>query len=194
MKEYEIISNSMNFVANYIGEISKELDFESITRLIDKIVSARRIFLLGAGRSGLEARAFAMRLMHLGFDVHIVGDVTSPVPEDEDLVIVISGSGDTPSVVNTALSIQKKGATLAAITIHKNSTVGRMSNMVIVIPVNIENIDYNIREHMLPMGTLFEVTVHVFLDAIISQLKERTGTTEAMMKDRHMLSEYVGII
>jgi len=194
MKEYEIVSNSMNFVADYIKNISKELDFESITKLIDKIVSTRRIFLLGAGRSGLEARAFAMRLMHLGFDVHIVGDATSPVPEDEDLVIVISGSGDTPSVINTALLIQKKGATLAAITIYKNSTVGRMSNMVIVVPVNIENIDYSVREHMLPMGTLFEVTVHVFLDAIISQLKERTGTTEAMMKDRHMLSEYVGII
>ncbi len=85
MKEREIMSEHMNFVSDYIKKISKELDMKNVNRLIEEIIHTKRIFLMGAGRSGFEARAFAMRLMHLGFDVHVVGDVTAPTPTSEDL-------------------------------------------------------------------------------------------------------------
>ena len=100
MKERDIISESMNFVAEYIKKLSKELDYENIDKLIDEVMNVKRIFLMGAGRSGLEARVFAMRLMHLGFDVHAIGEATAPVPTQEDLVIIISGSGKTQSVLD----------------------------------------------------------------------------------------------
>lgn len=189
MKEREIMSEHMNFVSDYIKTISKKLDKENINKLINEIINTKRIFLMGAGRSGLEARAFAMRLMHLGFDVHIIGDVTTPVPTKEDLVIIISGSGKTQSIVDLGTDIKGKGPKMAIITTNKDYYL--ILDMAIIIPVIIEDIDKDLRECFLPMGTLFEVVSHIFLDAIISELKYRTGTTEAKMKDRHMFSEYM---
>lgn len=192
MKEREIMSEHMNFVSDYIKKISKELDSEKVNKLINQIINTKRIFLMGAGRSGLEARAFAMRLMHLGFDVHVIGDVAAPVPTREDLVIIISGSGKTQSIVDLGSYIKGKGPKMAIITRNKDYSL--ILDMAIIIPVKIKDIDKDLRECFLPMGTLFEAVSHIFLDAIISELKYRTGTTEAKMKDRHMFSEYVGIL
>ncbi len=84
---------------------------------------------------------------------------------------------------------------MAIITTNKDySIIVDINFIAIVIPVIVEHIDKDLREGFLPMGTLFEIVSHIFLDAIISELKYRTKTTEAMMKDRHVLSEYVGII
>lgn len=192
MKEREIMLEYMNFVSDYIKTISKKLDSENVNSLINEIIDAKRIFLIGAGRSGLEARAFAMRLMHLGFDVYVVGDVTTPVPTNEDLVIIISGSGETQSIVDLGTSIKEKEPKMAVITTNKDCPL--ILDIAIIIPVMTEDIDKDLRECFLPMGTLFEAISHIFLDAIISELKYRTGTTEVKMKDRHMLSEYVGIL
>ena len=194
MKEREIMSEYMNFVSDYIKKISKELDSENVNRLINEIIDVKKIFLMGAGRSGLEARAFAMRLMHLGFDVYVIGDATTPVPTKEDLVIIISGSGETQSVLDLGINIKSKGPKMAIITTNKDYSHTKILDMTIIIPVMIKDIDKDLRECFLPMGTLFEAVSHIFLDAIISELKYRTGTTEAKMKDRHMLSEYVGIL
>ncbi len=147
---------------------------------------------MGAGRSGLEGRMFAMRLMHLGFDVHVIGDVTAPVPTREDLVIIISGSGNIRSIVDLGTAIKGKGPKMAIITTNKDYSL--ILDTTMIIPVMIEDIDKDLKEYFLPMGTLFEAVTHIFLDAIISELKYRTGTTEVNMKDRHMLSEYVGIL
>lgn len=193
-KEREIISEHMNFVSDYIKTISKKLDSENVNKLINEIINTKRIFLMGAGRSGLEARVFAMRLMHLGFDAYIIGDVTTPVPTKGDLVIIISGSGKTRSIVNLGTSLKDKDPKMIVMTTNKDSYLAKISDIIIIIPVVIEDINKDLRECFLPMGTLFEAVSHIFLDAIISELKYRIGTTEAKMKDRHMLSEYVGVL
>ena len=196
MNERKILSEHMNFVSDYIKTISKKLDTEKVDELIEQIINTkrliRRIFLMGSGRSGLEARAFAMRLMHLGFDTHVVGDVTAPVPTKEDLVIIISGSGKTRSIVDLGTVIKSKGPKMVIITANKDYSL--ILDMAIIIPIIKEDIDKDLRECFLPMGTLFEAVVHIFLDAIVSELKYRTGTTETNMKDRHILSEYVGTL
>lgn len=192
MEERGIIPEHMNFISDYIRAISKVLDSKNVNKLIDEIIHAKRIFLMGAGRSGLEARAFAMRLMHLGFNVHVVGEVTAPTPTSDDLVIIISRSGKTPSIIDLGTVIKSKNPTMAIITTNKDYSL--ILDIAIIIPVIIEDMDKNLRECFLPMGTLFEAVSHIFLDAIISELKNRSGTTEEMMKDRHMLSEYVGVL
>ncbi len=193
-QQREIVSESMNFVSAYIKKISEYIYSEDVGNFINEIIDANRIFLVGAGRSGLEARAFAMRLMHLGFDTHAIGDATAPLPTTGDLVIIISGSGNTRSIIDLGTSIKIKGPKMAIITTNKESSLGKISDIVVIIPVIIEDIDKNLREYFLPLGTLFEAITHIFLDAIISELKYRNGITEVNMKDRHLLSEYAGIL
>jgi len=69
---------------------------EKLTQTLDK---ASRIFVTGAGRSGLVARFFSMRLMHAGYNVYIVGEIVTPSIQKGDLFIVITGSGETETMI-----------------------------------------------------------------------------------------------
>lgn len=179
----------LDFVSDHIQGTLLKLDKESIDTFIGELISSRnrKIFLLGAGRSGLEARGFAMRLMHLEFDVYVIGDIVTP-PVNDGLVIAISGSGETIPVVDLAESIRFECYKLIVITTNENSSLGKISDLVIKVPIKNEN------NNILPMGTIFEAVSHIFLDAVISKLMITFGITEEYMKNRHGLSEYAGLL
>ena len=168
---------SMNFIAEHIKKVALMLDTGSVSALIDSIMGAKRIFLMGAGRSGLAAKAFAMRLMHMGFQVHVVGETTAPAVQPDDLVIAVSGSGETTSIANLGTISKKIGSKLASITSNKDSTLGKISDIVVIIPGG--------QTQVAPLGTLFEISALVFLDSVISELMVRTGASEADLKMKH---------
>lgn len=197
-KECEATIASMNFIAEHIKRIASNLDTCSVTALVNGIMNSRKIFLLGAGRSGLAARAFAMRLMHMGFSVYVVGETTTPAVEPDDLVIAVSGSGETPSIASLGSVAKKIGSRLATITSNKDSSLGKISDIVVIIPgrtkEDITYEDYHERrmmgyQQLAPLGTIFEISALVFLDAVISELMVRTGASEAELKKRHTLFE-----
>lgn len=189
---------SMNLIADHIKSAASRLDEASVIALVNGIMSAKKIFLMGAGRSGLAAKAFAMRLMHMGFDVYVVGETTTPAVQTDDLVIAVSGSGETPSIANLGKISKKIGSKLATITSNKDSTLGGISDIVVVVPgrtkedINYE--DYHERRmigypQLAPLGTMFEISALVFLDAVISELMVRKGLSEADLKSRHTVFE-----
>lgn len=197
-KECEATIASMSLVAEHINKVASGLDTVSVKNLVDEIIKSKKIFLMGAGRSGLAAKAFAMRLMHMGFNVYVVGETTTPAVQVDDLVIAVSGSGETPSIANLGAIAKKIGSKLATITSNKDSTLGRNSDVVVVVPgrtkedVNYE--DYQERRMMgypqlAPLGTIFEISALVFLDAVISELMVKTGASEAELKKRHTVFE-----
>ncbi len=197
-KDCEATLASMNLVADHIKKVAAKLDTASVTELVNSIMGAKRIFLMGAGRSGLAARAFAMRLMHLGFYVHVVGETTAPAVQPEDLVIAVSGSGETTSIANLGAIAKKIGSKLATITSNRDSTLGKISDVIIVIPgrpkEDIDYEDYQERRmigytQLAPLGTIFEISALVFLDAVISELMVKTGASEAELKKRHTVFE-----
>ncbi|MFZ3383638.1 MAG: 6-phospho-3-hexuloisomerase [Candidatus Methanoperedens sp.] len=197
-KECEATIVSMNLIADHIKKVASKLDTGSVTSLVNGIMDSKRIFLMGAGRSGLAARAFAMRLMHLGFNVYFVGETTTPAVQPEDLVIAVSGSGGTPSIASLGMISKKIGSKLAVITSNKDSTLGGISDIVVIIPgrpkEDIVYEDYQERRmvgypQLAPLGTIFEISALVFLDAVISELMVRTGASEAELKKRHTVFE-----
>jgi 6-phospho-3-hexuloisomerase len=194
----EATKASMNFIAEHIKKVATKLDTGSVSDLLDNIMGTKKIFLMGAGRSGLAARAFAMRLMHMGFMVHVVGETTAPAVQIDDLVIAVSGSGETPSIANLGAISKKLGSKLATITSNKDSMLGRISDVVVIIPgrpkEDIDYEDYQERRmigytQLAPLGTVFEISALVFLDAVISELMVRTGASEAELKKRHTVFE-----
>ncbi|TRZ90728.1 MAG: 6-phospho-3-hexuloisomerase [Methanosarcinales archaeon] len=189
---------SMNFIAEHIKKVALKLDTGSVSALVDSIMGAKRIFLMGAGRSGLAAKAFAMRLMHMGFRVHVVGETTAPAVQQDDLVIAVSGSGETTSIANLGVISKKIGSKLATITSNKDSTLGNISDVVVIIPgrpkEDMDYEDYQERRmigstQLAPLGTVFEISALVFLDAVISELMVRTGASEAELKMQHAVFE-----
>jgi len=120
VNDCEDVLLSMKMIAVNLSEIIDRLDREAIKSMIQKIMEGERIFLMGAGRSGLVAKAFAMRLMHLGFSVYVVGETTTPAVRPEDVVIAISGSGETHSIADLGKIVKDIGSTLITVTSKKN--------------------------------------------------------------------------
>jgi 6-phospho-3-hexuloisomerase len=149
-----------------------------LTLLLDK---AARIFVAGAGRSGLIARFFAMRLVHSGYDVSVVGEIVTPSIKKGDLLIIISGSGETEQLVAFTKRAKEIGATIILITAKSGSTIGDMADAVFQIG---RSEQYG-KTLGMPMGTVFELSTLLFLEATISHIIHEKGIPEEVMRERH---------
>ncbi len=151
---------------------------KQLTAMVDK---ASRIFISGAGRSALVARFFAMRLMHGGYNVFVVGEIVTPSLQKGDLLIVISGSGETETMIAFAKRAKELGAEIVLISSRTSSTLGDMSNT--VIPIG--KPDMYGKVVGMPMGTVFELSTLIFLEATISHIIHEKGIPEEEMRGRH---------
>lgn len=153
---------------------------------LDALQPARRVFLYGRGRSGFVARAFAVRLMHLGYQTYVVGEtITAPVKKD-DVVLLVSGSGSTYPVVMTAELGRRQGATVVSITAQPESEIARLAH----VAVNLIPPEGNgERARLAPLGTVFETSAWLFFDAVVALLMERLGESEIAMRKRHATLE-----
>lgn len=162
-------------------------DRENLRKFIDFIERAKRVFLIGIGRSGLVARAFAMRLMHLGYEAFVMGETITPRIESRDLLIAISGSGETGYVVAVAKKAKEIGAKVVAITSSENSTLSRLSDFSIVLKSKFGEE----AKKVAPMGTLFEVMALLFLDGTIAEIMEEKNLREEDLAKRHTIENEV---
>jgi 6-phospho-3-hexuloisomerase len=182
MNSAEISSLVVQELARTLGAISPE-DGEA---LVDAILKARKVFVAGAGRSGFMVRAFAMRLMHMGFDAFVVGESVTPNLEKGDLLVIGSGSGETGSLVSMATKAKKLEAGLALVTIFPESSMGALADLVVQIPAPTAKSEAQTGfVSMQPMGSLFEQSLLLFLDAVIVRLMERQGKDSKTMFMRH---------
>ncbi len=188
----------MSSIAEYIAKVANEIDPEMTVRFLKLLTSAlankNKILVVGAGRSGLVARAFAMRLMHLGFDVYVVGETITPSVKEGDLLIAVSGSGSTQIVLSVASAAKKAKATVIAVTSFEDSPLGKISDFVVKIPGRTKvatETDYFARqvmglyEPLAPLGTLFEDTAMIFFDGVVYALMNLLGVREEDLKKRH---------
>lgn len=159
---------------------------ERIEALVTALEPAHRVFLYGRGRSGFVARAFAVRLMHLGYQTFVVGEtITAPVQKD-DVVICVSGSGTTYPVVMTAELGRRLGAKVIAVTMAPESEVANLAHVVVpLVPGELNGR----RAKLAPLGTLFETAAWLFFDAVVALLMERLGIDEKAMAERHATLE-----
>lgn len=164
-------------ISSNINDVESQL-VQQLLKIIHTTKS--NIFITGAGRSKLVGKFFAMRLMHLGKTAHIVGGLCTPSIQPGDILIVISSSGETVSTITICEQAKKFGGYLVLLTSNLNGHLAKLSNL--VIPINAKNhkqIDYA------PMGTVFEITTLVFLEAFIGKYMLDYDFTEEQLKKRH---------
>jgi 6-phospho 3-hexuloisomerase len=191
----EIWRKTIRHIANNIEKSADQVDSDSVDSFLKAIVAANRVFIYGAGRSGLAARAFAMRLVHLELSTFVIGETITPSTRENDFFICISGSGETSSVIDYARSAKKVGCAVACITSYPESTLAKLADLVIQVKgktkKDIREGDYEARqiegEHstLTPMGTLFEDVSMVFFDGMIAELMSRLDMSESSMMKKH---------
>ncbi|MBO0985594.1 6-phospho-3-hexuloisomerase [Rathayibacter sp. SD072] len=148
------------------------------------LADADRVFVHGAGRSGLALRMTAMRLMHLGLVVHVVGDVTTPAIREGDVLLTASGSGTTGGIVRAAQSAVDAGARVAAITTAAGSPLAELASAVVIVPAA-EKLDRSGIASAQYSGGLFEQVVVLAGDALFHALWKRRGESADELWPRH---------
>jgi 6-phospho-3-hexuloisomerase len=171
----ETVASEMNTVLSQVRE-------DEALMFSQKLLAAKRIFVTGEGRSGLMGKAFAMRLMHGGFNVYVIGETITPSIEAGDLLIAISGSGSTGAIYQFAIKAKEAGAQVLLVTTNKESKIGSISDGTLVIPAATKYSRPEEPETIQPLGNQFDQAVHLVLDAII------IGTLQ-MSKDQPSFAE-----
>lgn len=159
------------------------IDEGAIQAAVKAITAAKRVFVYGVGRSGLVARAFAMRLTQLGLDTFFIGETITPIVKSGDLVVVVSNTGSTMSAVQSANIARRVGARVLAVVGSRHSKLAQAANVVLTIE---EEKDEK-RAKFAPLGTLFEDTALVLLDGIVADVMAGLRETESSMRGRHAI-------
>lgn len=172
-----------------ISDTMNELDYDKVNFLIDRLMQhrseKRKILIVGVGRSGLVGRAFALRLLYLGFTVYVTNETIVPSIERGDLVFTISGSGKTKLPITIAEMAKSLQAKVFIITSYPDSPLGKYADLIIEIPGRREVVleeEYLARqligydEPAHPTGATFERSCMIFLDCIITELIARIGS------------------
>lgn len=153
-------------------------------RPVSLLVDADRIFVVGEGRSGLAVRMFAMRLMHLGYQVYVVGETTTPALRRGDLLIACSGSGATSAVLAMTTTAHRAGGRIVAVTTAPESSLGQVADVVITILAAAKH-DHSQQHSEQFAGSLFEQAALLLFDAMTYALMHNLDKTTETLWSMH---------
>jgi len=177
-------------VEDMLAEIDRTLahiDTGCLERAMRDLGDADRIFIAGAGRSGLVMRSFAIRLMHMGKQVFVVGENVTPGIGEGDLLVIGSGSGRTDSLVAFAQKAKSVGSRLLLFTISPESPIGKLADLVVLIsaPSHKVLVEMDHSTSMQPKGSLFEQSLFLVLDYLVIELMKRANLRSEDLFSRH---------
>lgn len=176
-------ADSTHYLIDHLTRILAVDRSKEISDSVDILTSAKKLFVYGVGRSGLAARAFAMRMVQLGIDCYFIGETITPVVSDGDAVLIVSHTGSTMSAIQVANIARRVGAKVISVTGHRTSKLAHASNVVLLIQADGDAM----QTRLAPLGTLFEDATVLLLDGVVAQVMERLGQSEADMRGRHAI-------
>jgi 6-phospho-3-hexuloisomerase len=173
-----------SLVQDEISGVFQSVDPAQVAALVTELRLADRIFVTGAGRSGLVLKMAAMRLMHLGLTVHVVGEITAPAIRSGDLLLAASGSGTTAGVVKAAETAAAQGARIAAYTTNAGSPLAKAASAVVIIPAA-QKTDHGSNLSRQYSGSLFEQVLFATTEAVFQGLWDEDAATPEELWQRH---------
>ena len=177
-------SSSSTAIIKELNRTLTALSEPQIHAAVQCLLSARRVFFVGAGRSRLALEMAAMRMMHLGLTVYVAGEVVTPAIEQNDLLVVASGSGTTAGPVRAAQVAKEVGAGVLALTTAPSSKLGTLATTVLTIPAAVKHGDRG-DNSIQYAGALFEQTVLLLMDTIFHEMWHQRGLSAEELWHRH---------
>ena len=175
--------------AKELSVILEVVDPKETTALADEIIAARRIFVGAAGRTLLSMKMFAMRLMQIGFECYLVGEVCTPSINQGDLLVVASNSGTTSVTLDVVRKAESHGARTAVLTTNPGASIPSVCNCVVILPRSFDS--PNVDETALAFsklhtpGSIQEAAVTLILDGVIAELMDKRGITGETLLANH---------
>src|SRR2546430_3559314 len=156
-----------------IDSVFSRVAADTADRACEEILRARRIVCYGVGREGLMMRALCMRLMHLGLDAHVVGDMATPPLGVGDLLLVSAGPGSFATVLALLDVARGARARTAVVTAQPDGEAPRRADVVFHLPAQTMADDRDSAASALPMGSVYEAVQLLFFDVVSLRLRER---------------------
>jgi 6-phospho-3-hexuloisomerase len=181
----DIVKGMAGQALSELRDVFDATDDQALETLCDEVLSAHRIACYGVGREGLMMRALCMRLMHLGLDAHVVGDMTTPPVGRGDLLVASAGPGAFSTVLALLGVARGAKARTLVVTAQPDGEAARGADAVVVLPAQTMADDRAPWTGLLPMGSLYEAAQLVFFDLAAIRLRERTGQAPDEMRSRH---------
>lgn len=160
-----------------ISAVVTDVDWASFVGLANMLPRAHRTFVVGAGRSGLVARSFGMRLMHAGLPAFIPGETITPAAGEGDLLVAISCTGETGFTDYIARRARQLGAEVVVITAEPDSALAAEADRTVHIPASAPDI--------VVRAAVFEHAASLCLDAVFNVLAGRLKVDLQAYQSRH---------
>lgn len=163
------------------GVIAK-MDEHDLEQAMPLITENSRVYAAGEGRSGFQARSFAMRMTHIGYTSYMMGETICPSMHEGDVLLAISGSGKTRRTVEDAEAAKKLGVKVIAVTSKPDSPLADAADAVIVVPGRVKG---ETGGSIQLLSSLFDQSVHIALDALCLMLSRRDNVSDADANANH---------
>jgi 6-phospho-3-hexuloisomerase len=176
--------DTLKVILEEIMSVLSKVDRKQIQEIVDCIDKDTRIFVDGEGRSKLMGKGFAMRLMHLGYEVYVVGETITPAVNKGDIYFSVSGSGESENVVLNTKKAKEKGCRIIAVTSKLQSSLSSLSDKFIIVPGTTKGDNGEKRNSVQLLSSLFDQSIHIVLDSVCLRLskKENISNSEATAK------------
>ncbi|QHJ70096.1 6-phospho-3-hexuloisomerase [Planococcus halotolerans] len=148
-------------------QVIGRIDEKQYRNFVELLLKDSRFFVFGEGRSGLIGKAIAMRLMHCGKEVYVVGETIAPSIGEEDVLLAISGSAGSIQLTGICRQASKHGAHITLITTNEAKLQEDWCSSGMVIPAATKKRAVGEPSTIQPLGSQFDQAVHLVLDAAI---------------------------
>lgn len=177
----------MEEILQHLGEYYQlTANSQMIEEVVQILISSKKIFIYGAGRSGMVGRMFTQRLMHLNLTVFYLSETITPAFTSADCLLVISGSGETLSPKAIAEGAKNIGGKVILLTANSHSTIGSLADHIIIVKGQTK---VSKQEALAPFTSLFDITALVVLDSMAREIMNVLGKTEADIHLAHATLE-----
>lgn len=167
-----------------IKDVIARVDEEEIKKIVSIFKKEIRIFVDGEGRSGFQAKGFAMRLMHIGYNSYVMGETITPALKKGDIYVAISGSGKTKNTLSNAKAAKDLGLTIIGVTSKKDSPLAEVSDLVLEVPGKTKN--DNAVESIQLLSSLFDQSVHIVLDDLCLLISKKDNLSDNEAAKNHI--------
>ncbi|WP_078382058.1 6-phospho-3-hexuloisomerase [Sutcliffiella halmapala] len=174
--------NTISTILDELRTVCSQVSEEEYSALVQLLQEDRTFYFAGEGRSGLVAKAIAMRLMHGGKRVFVIGETTTPAIGSSDVLIVLSGSGKTAQTVHIGESAFKVGAHVFLVTTNRDALSSTWCSGGLLIPAATKHRLPSEPSTIQPLGNQFDQSAHILLDAAIIDSLQSSSLQEEMKK------------
>lgn len=178
------LADSVDQAVEEIRSAVRRVDEADFERLAADLAGAGRLVCFAMGREGLALRAFVMRLMHLGLDAHMWGDITAGPVAAGDVVLVVDGPGELDMTAALIGIARRNDARVWMITAQPDARDAALADALLTIPAQTMADDRG-GASLLPMGTAFEIGAALLLDLMVLRLLDLTGQSLDEIRTRH---------